>query len=343
MIKIKRGEAPEIFTRKNGPALREKEQAEKFFSTDPLPEGGFVFNFYSRNKNKYKDILVKIFHARCAYCECFVLAGNRGDIEHFRPKGRYIRRDGSISEHGYYWLAADWNNLYLSCTNCNQQTSFDILDTKDPTIVKRRTAGKMEQFALADEKYRRDLHTQRLEEEEPYRLLIDPCRDEPEVLLEFTDNGILRPRQQQGIEYDKASYSIDTYVLQRDILVKTRREKYLQVMNKIHTVDKFLGYVMNDIRDGVQSRRHEEDKEQLQTDFLLLLDMLKIDKIPNEYIGLARQYIHPFHNSYSVRVSDFLDLGKGAAWYDRAVAYFRPQMKALMSYSEAMEEYSKTN
>ncbi len=294
MIKVKRGNTPDIFTRRNSPALKEKKLAEQFYSQHPLPKEAFEFKFYSNRKDEYKDLLIATFNARCAYCECFVMTGQRGDVEHFRPKGKYTRRDGSIAYPGYYWLASDWSNLYLSCINCNQSTAFEILDVNDPTRIIRKTGGKANQFALSDEQYRINRHDKDLAEEEPYRLLIDPCKDDPETLLEFLDNGVLRPRQQSGFEYEKALYSIDVYALQRDMLVRTRKQRYLQIMDKINSVTKLLAYIIEDLQTGGNAHRHNDDKIQLNNDFLMLLDFLDVEKIPNEYIGLARQYIHPF-------------------------------------------------
>jgi hypothetical protein len=263
------------------------------------------------------------------------LVGNRGDIEHFRPKGEYTIRDGTTISPGYYWLASDWANLYLSCTNCNQKTTFDILDADNPGVIIKKTAGKMNQFALVDETYRRNHHTGNLDEEEPYRLLIDPCKDHPEPLLEFMDNGVLKPRAAGGIDREKAVYSIDVYVLQRDVLVKARREKYLRVMDKIRVVDDTFGFVKEGIIKGSASRRHEYDKKQLEKEFMQLLEFLDVEKIPNEYIGLSRQYIHPFLHAYIVGIAQFLDpVNQHEAWYQKAVDYLEPQVKALNKYME---------
>lgn len=340
MIKVNRGPAPEIFTPKKSPALLERKKAVRHYSRTPLPVAAFKFTFYTNKKDKYKQMLINTFHGRCAYRECYVMAANRGDIEHFRPKGKYIRLDGTESRHGYYFLAAEWTNLYLSCTNCNQNTVFNIIDINDSGKIIRQAAGKMNQFALSEETRRRDRHNQNLDEEEPFRLLIDPCKDNPEDLLEFMDNGVLRPRREAGIEHEKAEYSIRVYVLQRDVLVKSRREKYLQVMDRVRSVDTLLGHVMEDTQAGIRSRRHEEDKAQLENDFMKLLDMLDFEKEPNEYLGLTRQYIHPFLDTYIQRLSGFLDFARGKPWYTPARGYFQTQTRALKKYFDRLAEYS---
>jgi len=140
MIRIKRISPPEIFTRRNGPADKEKKKAEEYYSAAELPEESFKFKFYSAYKDQYKDDLLKMFNSRCAYCECFVTVGGRGDIEHFRPKGECTALDSKVVRPGYYWLAADWDNLYLSCTNCNQSTTFKILDANNPGEIIEKSA-----------------------------------------------------------------------------------------------------------------------------------------------------------------------------------------------------------
>ena len=39
-------------------------------------------------------------------------------VEHYRPKGEVL--EGNLRlRPGYYWLAATWDNLLPSCTDCN--------------------------------------------------------------------------------------------------------------------------------------------------------------------------------------------------------------------------------
>ena len=66
---------------------------------------------YADEKNCYKvgsvqKRLNKIYHLKCAYCEKKLLDAPK-HIEHYRPKDVY------------YWLAYSWDNLLLSCGNCN--------------------------------------------------------------------------------------------------------------------------------------------------------------------------------------------------------------------------------
>lgn len=337
MISVKRAAPPEVFTKKKHLISKEIKDAKAAIFANPKPAKEFKFGFYTRNKNFYKEDLVNMFHQRCAYCECLVTVGNRGDIEHFRPKGESVNKDGVTVKPGYYWLAADWNNLYLSCTNCNQNTGFKVIDPNDPTKLIEKTGGKMNQFALQDEKFRLKHELQTLEEEEPYRLLIDPCRDKPEQLLDFQDSGVVKTKQKTGIAAERASYSIDVFMLQREILVKVRRERYLVVMDKIVYIRKFSPYVIKDIKARNKSARHMLDREQLEKTFMQLMELLDVNNIKAEYIALSRQYSNSFITEYGNTLTDLLGSSNTAKpWYAAAQQYFEPQVKALKNYYESL-------
>ncbi len=58
----------------------------------------------------------------CAFCGCDLPRNDRGDVEHFRPKGK-VEED---ADHGgYWWLAYDLNNYLLSCSLCNRVRKRD--------------------------------------------------------------------------------------------------------------------------------------------------------------------------------------------------------------------------
>jgi len=62
-------------------------------------------------------------HGRvCAYCGCDLPRNDRGDVEHFRPKGKV---DEDENHGGYWWLAYDLNNYLLSCSLCNRVRKRD--------------------------------------------------------------------------------------------------------------------------------------------------------------------------------------------------------------------------
>jgi uncharacterized protein (TIGR02646 family) len=121
----------------------------------------FDRNIYTHSKVKAQLIIDQ--HGKCCYCERRI--GNKGDIEHFRPKGAVQQSPGKpLIKPGYYWLAYDWNNLYLSCSVCNQH-------------------HKQNQFPLEDPETRALNHKGKIEKES--RLIIDPSQDSPEDHIGF--------------------------------------------------------------------------------------------------------------------------------------------------------------
>jgi uncharacterized protein (TIGR02646 family) len=62
-------------------------------------------------------------HGRvCAFCGCDLPRNDRGDVEHFRPKGKV---EDDAAHGGYWWLAYELSNYLLSCSICNRVRKRD--------------------------------------------------------------------------------------------------------------------------------------------------------------------------------------------------------------------------
>jgi len=64
--------------------------------------------------HKIREILRKIYHNKCAYCEAINCSP---DVEHYRPQKCVTE---SKRHSGYYWLCYEWSNLIPSCADCNR-------------------------------------------------------------------------------------------------------------------------------------------------------------------------------------------------------------------------------
>lgn len=92
------------------------------------------YSFYSDPTVKRR--LIAETAGKCAFCEAFVMATDVGDVEHFRPKAQVTVRHPDtpdiqvpLDAHpGYFWLSATWENLYLSCKQCNQAYKRNFFD-----------------------------------------------------------------------------------------------------------------------------------------------------------------------------------------------------------------------
>lgn len=134
--------------------------------------------------------LEKLFGGKCAYCESVYDSTAPVDVEHYRPKGRVQE---APDHDGYWWLAADWDNLLPSCIDCNrrrrQPTPKPGVDLAEMHSDLRATTaitstGKKDAFPLADEGRRARGEGDDIGRESP--LLLNPCIDRPEDVLDFT-------------------------------------------------------------------------------------------------------------------------------------------------------------
>lgn len=333
MIYVKRIDPPEVFIKKYKAIQNEIKRVKDYYTIKGSPKPKNLFTFYSAQKNFYKDQLIAMFRHRCAYCETQVTIGSRGDIEHFRPKGEFVTKEGKTIEPGYYWLAAKWENLYLSCTNCNQKSTLKILDANDPTKIIEQTVGKMNQFALKDEQFRiKDAQPTNLED--PYRLLIDPCLDKPELLLEFSEDGNIKARKENNVENEMALYSINVFGLRRLELVEIRKQKYLEVADRADTISKLKDLVVDGFQKNKKTVQHSVNCSEMEKNFMLLMKMLDAHNPNATYIGAARQYAGSFLADYSSFITNTLDPAKFRTpeIFRKAVDYFKPQVQALTNY-----------
>jgi uncharacterized protein (TIGR02646 family) len=201
----------------------ELEQAIAFF-TDPANYAGnkkltkVKFRFKAYGDPGLRKELDRIFNRKCAYCESKMAHVTRKEIEHFRPKAEVSTPKGKVKP-GYYWLATHWDNLLVSCPACNRADTHEV-----PGKPGEYTLGKASQFPLSKESARVRSHTNRLGYESRHRMLLHPCKEDPEEHLWFNHNGLIHARRQSdGKHSAKGRTSIQVYGLQRKDLVEERK------------------------------------------------------------------------------------------------------------------------
>ncbi|WP_455922654.1 hypothetical protein [Pseudomonas putida] len=176
--------------------------------------------------------LDKLFGRKCVFCESLLAGTQSGDIEHFRPKGAVVVAStlpggAPIQKDGYYWLAAKWPNLLISCADCNRPRTQPDYDNR------KRVIGKANYFPLADES-QRATGPRGLRHEEP--LLLNPCMDDPEEHLVFLDDGRVEAKVIDGVPSSKGLASIRYLGLARAELLQMRARHRRIVMSAIrHT------------------------------------------------------------------------------------------------------------
>jgi hypothetical protein len=131
--------------------LEDGRMAAEAMLADPGNKPSISQTLYKRERDRF----LKVTHGKCAYCELPLAAGQRkGDVEHYRPKGRARGLDGKIvkvirggaliSHPGYFWLAYDYLNLLPCCSACNRR-AFDTASGMQ--------TGKSDIFPTLDERW----------------------------------------------------------------------------------------------------------------------------------------------------------------------------------------------
>ena len=113
------------------------------------------------NDREIKNRLLSDQHSKCCYCERHREIRYESDVEHFRPKTNV---SDDADHPGYWWLAYDWENLLISCSNCNRR-------------------HKRNQFPLFEGSFRARGPEDDLEAERP--ILINPTREDPEEFIGY--------------------------------------------------------------------------------------------------------------------------------------------------------------
>jgi uncharacterized protein (TIGR02646 family) len=223
---------PGVLVDANSPGARERKRAEAIYD-DLIKKGAdpseFKFEFKAYKLQEVKDKLHELFHGKCAYCESRYAATQPMDVEHWRPKGLVFENGKEVMNPGYYWLAANWENLFPACIDCNRAREQQVPGEPD-----QRLLGKANQFPIADEanrwKNRRDTNVE-------MPLLLNPCHDTPGTHLRFISEGVVQARQESsGLPSRQGAASIEVYALNRNQLVWDRCEVLRQIMFRMSSI-----------------------------------------------------------------------------------------------------------
>jgi len=167
MIRIEKPGLPPAILKTKGKAKRRGLSAAFTRFAEDYTRGDKRFTF---EKGIYahetvKTTLIEAQHHKCAFCESKITHISYGDVEHFRPKKAYCQNaNDALTTPGYYWLAYEWDNLFLACQICNQRHKGNL-------------------FPLANPADRASSHKHNTELEHP--LFIDPALDDPEEYMSF--------------------------------------------------------------------------------------------------------------------------------------------------------------
>lgn len=203
MIRIRKpADAPAVLGDRG---RRETERNQAAYEADPARydsgDARLPFDSGLYGHESVKRALIQAQYGKCAFCESKLIHISYGDVEHFRPKAGYRQDPGDpLGRPGYYWLAYEWPNLFLSCQLCNQRFKKNTFPLLDPA---RRCRNHLGDLSL----------------EEP--LFLDPGTDDPEDHIEFSAE---QPKARSGSLRGEAT--IEALGLWREELREIRFDRY---------------------------------------------------------------------------------------------------------------------
>jgi hypothetical protein len=218
----------------------------------------FTFPYKVYGDDGLRDALNKVYGYKCAYCETPFGACQPVAVEHYRPKGEIV--EGKVrTKPGYYWLAACWQNLLPSCTDCNSPR-------RHPTVGgKKVLRGKGNYFPLAPGCRRAKAPGQERREDP---LLLNPEVDDPDVHLEFlTDRehaGVIRPKLIAGQPSRKGEESINVFALDRPGLIQGRAFFATRLLSHVHTTTYLLERCQESPGDVASRQEYEQNVKELR-------------------------------------------------------------------------------
>jgi uncharacterized protein (TIGR02646 family) len=249
--------------------------AEKKKNADRIKKGkGRTFSAYKNDV--VRQALQEMFNNKCAYCEAYIPHISPTEIEHFRPKSVY------------YWLAAEWSNLLLSCIHCNRPMKHFVSGAPNKVL-----SGKHTHFPIKNEKQNRCVSPKSKKKslDERYRLLIDPCIDDPEEYFSYiqTGNAVGNIFLKDGLtplKTERAQESIRLYGLCRMELVGRRAWITTQIFEKIVIIDREIES-FNRSKQALRNIYAGHVRE-------YIAQLVKFTEPPSEYRALAKQIVTPF-------------------------------------------------
>ena len=165
MIKVKKPRKIPKSLKSTGAAQTRKDCAAYDACSSDYKKRGMKCRNSIYGSKQVKNMLLKAHHYKCCYCERKFCAPRELAVEHFRPKsGVKQARNQKEQYPGYYWLAYKWDNLLLSCHECN-------------------SSYKQTLFPLANPSMRARSHNQDFRVEKP--LFINPALQEPRDHIQF--------------------------------------------------------------------------------------------------------------------------------------------------------------
>jgi hypothetical protein len=143
----------------------------------------------------------------CGYCGRALPGNDRGDVDHFRPKNPAV---DDPDHGGYWWLAYDIENYFLSCSTCNSAYKGN----KFPLRPRSRRLSFQDRSRLHDEA----------------RLLLDPSRDPLDTWLRVEYQEPLCPvvpaKNLSRTAASQVRATLEFFRINHDVFLVKERKKF---------------------------------------------------------------------------------------------------------------------
>jgi uncharacterized protein (TIGR02646 family) len=291
MIKVDRTIAPCPTVLKPDSEAKKKElcAAKEHYTTHPPKTGSFRFALYKHES--VKSSLSRLFHGKCAYCESNYEGNHPVDIEHYRPKSEVVLGKGKRIT-GYWWLAAEWQNLLPSCIDCNRERSQYFSDGKKADL-----AGKGSQFPILEPSFRA---TKPNEEINETPLLLNPCDHNPSEYLSFADREGFNIAINVGggfMSSKIARTSIRILGLNRQGLVNSRTAHIRHLQFQLDSLVDFILILDESPKDAIKDIASNRIAE-------ILGYLSKSQRSSSEFSAASRALITPVMNDLKDKIEE---------------------------------------
>lgn len=184
----------------------------------PLGERASYIKKKSHVWRGFSKYISKMSYGKCWYSESSD-PQSFFDVDHFRPKLEAKRTEALVDEHGYEWLAFDWNNFRLSSQRSNRHST----DEETEEVV-----GKGSWFPLMDGSPKACWDDRCVSDERP--MLLDPINKDDVRLIDVANNGYIVPSKVCiGTSKNRVKRTIELYGLN----LPGVREARLQVIRNV--------------------------------------------------------------------------------------------------------------
>ena len=197
------------------------------------------------SKKAVKDVLRKMHHNKCCYCETKLPTPAYLHVEHFRPKAAVRQSRADDNEYpGYFWLKYCWDNLLLACPDCN---------------TCKNTVFPLEKPAQRARSHNDDLTRER-------ERFVDPTAEDPRDHIRFVDDLPVA-------QTERGRHTIEGLGLRRSSLTEERLWLLQVVQMHIHIVKLTPTPEIQHLQD--EARRFIESAKQADAKFSsMVMDLL---------------------------------------------------------------------